>query len=197
MTGRSWFAIALAIGAALVAPAAVAAQTPTQDSAMGSGNTTTFTDIEFAFTSGPSGENPTGSASVFASGIHFTTPSLTCLRVEGNTATAAGPLEPQSAGFLYGKLTVVDNGPAESGLDIYAPDASTQPFDCSTPVTGSQNHLINGDIVVVDAPPPPPLPSTKDQCENGGWKTYGVFKNQGDCVSLVATGGKNPPANGP
>ena len=23
-------------------------------------------------------------------------------------------------------------------------------------------------------------------CKNGGWKTYGVFKNQGDCVSFVS-----------
>lgn len=36
-------------------------------------------------------------------------------------------------------------------------------------------------------------PATADQCKNGGWKAYGVFKNQGDCVSYVATGGKNPP----
>ena len=38
------------------------------------------------------------------------------------------------------------------------------------------------------------LPSTKDECKDGGWATFGVFKNQGDCVSFVATGGKNPPA---
>jgi hypothetical protein len=41
------------------------------------------------------------------------------------------------------------------------------------------------------------LPANKDQCKNGGWQSYGVFKNQGDCVSFVATGGKNPPANSP
>jgi hypothetical protein len=40
-----------------------------------------------------------------------------------------------------------------------------------------------------------PLPTTKDQCKNGGWRSYGVFKNQGDCVSFVATKGKNPAAN--
>jgi hypothetical protein len=34
----------------------------------------------------------------------------------------------------------------------------------------------------------------KDSHKHGGWRTYGVFKNQGDCVSFVATGGKNPPA---
>ncbi len=51
-----------------------------------------------------------------------------------------------------------------------------------------------GDPVAVAVTPPPRLPTSKEQCKNGGWKTYGVFKNQGDCVSFVATGGKNPPA---
>jgi len=27
----------------------------------------------------------------------------------------------------------------------------------------------------------------------GAWRTFGFFKNHGDCVSFVATGGKNPP----
>jgi hypothetical protein len=39
------------------------------------------------------------------------------------------------------------------------------------------------------------LPIDKDQCKDGGWKTFGTFKNQGDCVSFVATGGTNPPSN--
>jgi hypothetical protein len=37
-------------------------------------------------------------------------------------------------------------------------------------------------------------PTDKDQCKNGGWQAFGVFKSQGDCVSFVATGGKNPPS---
>jgi hypothetical protein len=41
------------------------------------------------------------------------------------------------------------------------------------------------------------VPATKGECKNGGWRTYGVFKNQGDCVSFVATKGKNQPTNGP
>ena len=41
----------------------------------------------------------------------------------------------------------------------------------------------------------PPPPTTKDECKKGGWETYAVFKNRGDCVSFVATGGKNLPAN--
>jgi hypothetical protein len=40
-----------------------------------------------------------------------------------------------------------------------------------------------------------PLPTLKNQCMNGGWHSYGVFRNQGDCVSFVASGRKNPPAH--
>jgi hypothetical protein len=36
-------------------------------------------------------------------------------------------------------------------------------------------------------------PSSDTQCKNNGWKAYGVFKNQGDCVSFVATGAQNTP----
>jgi hypothetical protein len=42
-----------------------------------------------------------------------------------------------------------------------------------------------------------PLPTSKDECKKGGWRTFGVFKNQGDCVSFVATRGKNQPAQTP
>jgi hypothetical protein len=39
------------------------------------------------------------------------------------------------------------------------------------------------------------LPTSTEQCKNGGWQTFGAaFKNQGHCVSFVATGGKNPPS---
>lgn len=42
-------------------------------------------------------------------------------------------------------------------------------------------------------------PTSKDQCKQGGWMTMTdenaqSFKNQGDCVSYVATGGRNPAA---
>jgi hypothetical protein len=39
------------------------------------------------------------------------------------------------------------------------------------------------DFVVTDTHP---LPTSKDQCKNGGWRNYPGFKNQGDCVSFVA-----------
>ena len=40
------------------------------------------------------------------------------------------------------------------------------------------------------------LPLTKDDCKQDGWKRFdgtATFKNQGDCVSFVETGGKKPP----
>lgn len=44
--------------------------------------------------------------------------------------------------------------------------------------------------IIID---PPPMPQSPSDCKNGGWEVYGVFKNQGDCVSFVATDEKNQP----
>lgn len=38
-----------------------------------------------------------------------------------------------------------------------------------------------------------PPPTGKAVCKHGGWKSFPQFKNQGDCISFFATGGKNPP----
>ena len=47
-------------------------------------------------------------------------------------------------------------------------------------------------IAQIVVPDLPTLPTSKDECKNGGWATFdGLFKNQGDCVSFVATGGQN------
>lgn len=40
-------------------------------------------------------------------------------------------------------------------------------------------------------------PLTAAGCKSGGWMTFQpLFKNQGDCVSFVVTGGRNEPAGG-
>lgn len=54
-------------------------------------------------------------------------------------------------------------------------------------ITGAYGPVL--DNVVIRA-----LPGNKDQCKKGGWESFGVFKNQGDCVSFIATKGKNLPA---
>jgi hypothetical protein len=53
---------------------------------------------------------------------------------------------------------------------------------------------LGGDLGTFAAVFGPQLPTTKAQCQNNGWKTFPGFKNQGDCISYVATKGKNPPA---
>jgi hypothetical protein len=39
----------------------------------------------------------------------------------------------------------------------------------------------------------PLLPDAKEQCKDKGFLIFGVFENQGDCVSFVTTNGKNEP----
>ncbi len=41
-----------------------------------------------------------------------------------------------------------------------------------------------------------PVAASKEDCKKGGWTGFFVFKNQGDCVSNVATKGKNGPSGG-
>ncbi len=67
----------------------------------------------------------------------------------------------------------------------------------TTPGPAVISGTINGESIANRATvtfTPPPLPTTNDQCTKGGWQGFnGVFKNQGDCVSFVATHGKNEP----
>jgi hypothetical protein len=53
---------------------------------------------------------------------------------------------------------------------------------------------VSGSKTVYDFELTLPPPTSADQCKKDGWKAYGTtFKNQGDCVSFVATKGKNEP----
>jgi hypothetical protein len=54
-----------------------------------------------------------------------------------------------------------------------------------------------GNTTTYDFEPDTIPPTSKDQCKNGGWQSFASqgFKNQGDCVSYVSTGGRNG-ANG-
>ena len=52
----------------------------------------------------------------------------------------------------------------------------------------------NGGSVSATITPVAPVPVSAASCKNGGWKTFGTYKNQGDCVSFVSTGKSNPDA---
>ena len=84
---------------------------------------------------------------------------------------------------------------AAAGNQVPFPTGTIQAIDVLIDVQGIAdltNITVNGQVQV---PAPTTTPTSKDQCKNGGWKTFTnpAFKNQGDCVSFVATGGKNPP----
>jgi hypothetical protein len=50
------------------------------------------------------------------------------------------------------------------------------------------------DFFIDDVRFSPALPTSKDQCKNGGWRNFGdTFKNQGQCVAFVQRGPKPKP----
>jgi hypothetical protein len=190
------------IAMAAVGALCIAASASAQDSAVGNGAALgNYAHFEFNATSTPTGGSPSGTASWEQFGVFHFEGTVSCLAVTGNRAvigiqvdTAASTLS--FAGFF---LTVVDGGPAGSGQDSFdaTPTSLTSagdivPTDCSFPFTPfAPSNVTSGDIVVHDAPP---LPTSKDECKNGGWRNFPGFKNQGDCVSFVATKGKHSPS---
>lgn len=121
--------------------------------------------------------------------------------MSGNVAAIGYRIDSGTQGFL---VSIQDNGAPVNGQPVdevlYSGLLPSPPTSCPAPgappppdfSSSGGGPLISGDVTVVDAPS---LPTTQAQCRDGGWKTYGAFKNEGDCVSFVATGGKNPPAN--
>jgi hypothetical protein len=177
----------------VVMPGTAAGQLPTQDSVTGTatGGTGFFGDIDIDVQSGPSGESPTGTAFFRIAGDQGTRIGgpVTCLSVNGNTATLVVE-DTTLQTFDHLGIQVVDNA-ATGTPDTFDAVPFREPDDCS-PVAGVGlvTPVASGDIVVIDAPP---LPTSKDHCKDGGWRTYPAFKNQGDCVSFVATGGNHQP----
>jgi len=143
--------------------------------------------------SGPLGEDPSGSVSFVTNLGDAFEGSVTCLAVTGNIAVIGVRTVGGTFGVPGALFAVADLGPPGSGLDtIDQIGVLSPPTDCAfRPV--SPDAVIEGDIAVIDAAPPP---SSKEQCRNGGWRVFGAFKNQGDCVSFVASGGRNPPGAG-
>jgi hypothetical protein len=135
--------------------------------------------------SGPNGVNPTGqvTCSSFGKGLPSFSGPVTCLNVEDNTTAL---LVAQTSQFGAVALRVSDNDP--SGTDRI--EAIDEGGGCPTPVPQYIDLGFSGSLEVTKAPV---LPTSKEQCKDGGWRSFGVFKNQGDCVSFIATGGKNQP----
>ena len=198
-TRRLLTVVGVALAAAFAVPPA-SAQAPAGDSVTGTGTVELFvvgvpgsitTPFEFDVHSGPSGEDPTGQVTFAA--LSGSAP-VTCLDVRTipfgppfNEAT----MNLVTSGFGLVTLQVSDGNPEGLPDFITALTFSARsPTDCSPLAFGSgnvQGAVLTGDIDIVNAPP---LPTSKEQCVDGGHVQYG-FKNQGECVAFVQRGPKS------
>jgi hypothetical protein len=172
------------------------------------GFTRCFTPDRYIFDahSGPAGETPSGQVT-FATGerlgLQTDLGTVSCLAVSGNRASIGVDFEgffgvgahaavvyvEDLGGETQDKIAVQNLAPgvtAPSVCPVVRPPGV--PLQATFAVDFDDWHIVVIDTVV--------RPTSKDECRNGGWRTFGVFKNQGDCVSFVATGGKNPPKTG-
>ena len=128
-------------------------------------------------------------------------------------------ITPTTPGGLVIAVTSLGQGPGR-GLDVGAPAGAS--FDLATYAGETdldlmenadlKGHLNNPDTatehwnwvitatgdnsfssVAVAFKGGPALPTTFGDCKRDGWQRFAVFKNEGDCVSFVATRGRNSP----
>jgi hypothetical protein len=112
--------------------------------------------------------------------------------VVGNTVTCNFGDVPADHGFVAA-ITVCAIAPGT--VTNTATVSSGTPDPTPTNNTDTETTTITpGDPSTCPSPPPTPLPTptTKQQCKKGGFEEFG-FRNEGDCTSFVATGGKNEP----
>ena len=121
---------------------------------------------------------------------------VTCLQVTGNRAVIGGRPSGVNPPVQVYLLVVDEPGDAQDRIlhQFFSPNDPLTPATCAefdAQTAGiTPPPALSGSVVVTDAQP---FPSSKDQCMNGGWHSFPGFKNEGDCVSFVATG-KNAPA---
>jgi len=131
--------------------------------------------------------------------------AVTCLGASGNRASVGVNFQglsvlPPPRDRPYSAIVFVDDNGGE-GLDKLAvqvlPQGSSAPPVCpgglpaglQLGATFPRMFRDEGTVTVTDAPGP--LPTSKDQCKDGGWRSFGItFRNQGQCVAFVQRGPK-------
>jgi len=91
------------------------------------------------------------------------------------------PISPGGEIFLYGDTSFPILLPIGPGAGSAVTDWTDEGF-----ASGTYRIALTGTRAC--------LPANKEECKDGGWRNFGAFKNQGDCVSFVATGGRNQPS---
>jgi hypothetical protein len=118
-------------------------------------------------------------------------PAATVLGVGVNQGSGNPGLTANVDAFTFDGVTYDFEPPVPDADGDGVPDATDNCVD--TPNPGQEDEDGDGVGTACDSPE---VPATKDDCKNGGWMSFDgsyTFTNQGDCVSFVATGGKNAP----
>jgi hypothetical protein len=104
-----------------------------------------------------------------------------CRAVPGNEQASIAVVAPYTATIQTPTGTFHDHGTTQVSLFVRE----------DLPGENIFQQFMSSDLTAVE----PVLPMTKEVCKNGGYLNFPAvgFKNQGDCVSFVATGGKNEP----
>jgi hypothetical protein len=82
--------------------------------------------------------------------------------------------------------------PVNLGAPVNTSDTEIHPYlasDAKTLVFSSSRPGGSGGTDLYMTTRAQIFPTTKDECKTGGWERFGIYKNQGDCVSYVATNG--------
>ena len=127
------------------------------------------------------------------------------LNYAGPTSATAGQRVTLSAGWDPGGNMGLDGTPVTFTLGSQSCTGATSDGQASCTITLTQpvgSYTLKlfspGDLSVYPTSASASFsitgPTSTNQCKNSGWRVFGIFKNQGDCVSYVATKGKNPPS---
>jgi hypothetical protein len=89
---------------------------------------------------------------------------------------------------IYVNGTLVNREEARIGTPFEIPAGYFEPSTWVLTVVWEDMTLTTS--AFIDCTSPPAEPGSKKDCENGGWRSFAQFKNQGECVSFVQRGPK-------
>jgi hypothetical protein len=128
-------------------------------------------------------------------------PYLFTALVEVETAYGAAPapyvFSPPAFIQVGSRATCDPCGVQTTGSSVSVPDSSLDGEFVLSVDQDAQLWTVFHEHVLETSYPEGTSQLTTDQCKKDGWRSFGIFKNQGDCVSYVASGGTNPPAGSP
>jgi FG-GAP-like repeat/FG-GAP repeat len=112
---------------------------------------------------------------------------------DGDPDLAATESGGSRAAIFVGGAASSFSGPTSVPLGDFPRPIAVGDFDADGDADIAAANVVSDDVSIL-LNTTRAVPTSKAQCKNGGWQTFGIFKNQGDCVSFVATKGGNPPA---